>query len=920
MSRSSRAGWVALVAAVTVVAASLPLSPASAGPPTNAAPAPDELSGPGLYVVALNSDDPEVRDRVLRRIGGVEVLYRFDHALHGFAADLDREQVKQLRGDRRVELVERSTKQRLDSVDTAGHLGARDAWADIGGADNAGRGTVVGVVDSGIWPENPSFAALPGAPSVPKGFRAHCADGEQWDDSDCNNKVVGARYFVKGFGEDELAASEYLSPRDASGHGSHVAAVAAGNDGVALQVAGQHFGRTSGMAPGARIASYKACWTAPDPADDGCTTADTIAAVDRALADGVDVISYAASSRGPASEAVARALLSATEQGVFVAAPAGNSGPGPGSVAHASPWVTTVGASTHHRFQGAVELGDGERLVGAMVSDDLVPRAPLVLAEDVASPGQDLADARLCRGGSLDAAQVQGRIVVCDRGTIPRVEKSAAVERAGGVGMVLGNVTPDDTAADFHAVPTVHLDAGSLRTVKQYVADHPDPTASIDPTGSDDTPVPQVASFSSRGPGSLGDRGGLLKPDLTAPGVGVLAAVAPPASKGRLWDQRSGTSVSTAHVAGLAAMVMAEHPRWTPAMVKSAMVTTANDLAGIGGPLAGGGGEVDAAEVLDPGLVLDVAPRRYRAWLDGRVPPQSLNLPSIALGDLTGRARVTRRVTNVSGGTETYTAQVSGLDGIDVTVRPQTLQLGPGETGRFSVVFERVDAPLETLARGSLVWTGLSHRARLPIVATPRTVDVPREATGSGGRGSVSFDGTAGTDAPIGLDVSGLAEARPVGLTLEPGDFDPADPRADSDTTRFPIEVPEDTSVLRLELLGLDRDDVDLYLYRDGDLVASAAGSGADEILTAVDPDPGEYDLYVSSAVAANGSTTTSQLYTWVVSESDGGNLTAPASVSAPAGEPFGIELSWEGLDPTSRWFGVVRYERSDERTFVTVN
>jgi hypothetical protein len=291
----------------------------------------------------------------------------------------------------------------------------------------------------------------------------------------------------------------------------------------------------------------------------------------------------------------------------------------------------------------------------------------------------------------------------------------------------------------------------------------------------------------------------------------------------------------------------------------------------------------------------------------------------VAVGDLTGRARVVRRVTNVSGSSETYTAQVSGVDGIDVTVRPQTLELAPGESAEFALVFEVDGAAPETPARGTVVWTGLSHQVRMPVMVTPRTVVVPEQATGSGSSGSVSFDGMSGTDEPVDLEVVGLNQSRPVGLTLEPGSFDPRRPSTDADTARFPLEVPPGTRVVRAELVGRDSDDLDLYLYRDGELVASAAGSTADEVVTEVDPTPGVYELYVSSAVAANESTTTAQLYSWVVAGGDAGNLVAPDTAPAGAGEPFGVELSWEGLDLTSRWFGMVEYAGSDERTFITI-
>lgn len=921
----------------------------------------DDATGPGTYLVVLTDppaasyagDDPlfaatrpragerfdrtrpavaayaahlrDHQDRVLDALGDVTVLYRFTTALNGFAADLTGRQVKALRAMDDVSLVERSTVHRLDTVESPDFLGLDEAWAATGGPDGAGRGMVVGVVDSGLWPENPSFTGLPlkhkGRVPGLDGFRGGCAAGDQWVERNCTDKVVSARYFVKGFGATNLAASEYLSPRDGTGHGTHTAAIAAGNDGVRAHVDGQSFGAVSGMAPSARIAVYKACWTAPEPDDDGCSTADAVAAVDRAVADGVDVLNYSISGAGSSpTGTVARAFLHASAAGVFVATSAGNDGPAAGSVAHASPWVTTVGASTHNSFQGAVVVGDGSQYVGAMVADADVPRAALVLAEDAAATGAAPAEARRCEDGALAADKVLGKIVVCDRGTIARVEKSAAVARAGGAAMVLANVTPDSVDADFHSVPTVHVDVAAAEAVRRYVRDAERPTASFEHTASDATPVPQVAGFSSRGPVTAAG-GDLLKPDLTAPGVSVLAAVAPASNFGRMWDLYSGTSMSAAHVAGIAAFVRGERPAWSPAAVKSALATTAVDLEGVSGPAAEGSGQVDAASVLDPGVVFDVTPEEYFAFLHGRRPASTLNVPSIALGDLTGTARVVRRVTNVSGSVETFSARTTGLDGVDVTVRPQVLQLGPGETGRFAVRFRsRAGAPLGEATRGHIVWTGLRHQARMPVVVRPSAVAAPAEVSGSGGDGTLSLEGVAGTDGTLGLSVAGLARTVPIGLTLEPGLFDPTDPTADIDTARIPTTVPAGTEVVRFDLAGRDTDDIDLYLFRDGGLVASSTSRSADETLTLVEPEPGDYALHVHSVSAANGSTTTAQLYTWLVRPGDAGTVALPQQVEVTAGERFAVELSWTGLDPTARWFGAVRYAGSDERTFVTVN
>ncbi len=372
------------------------------------------------------------QDRVLDAIGRAEVLYRYTTAVNGFAARLDAGQVKQLRVTPGVALVERSVTRPVDMTDTADALGVDAMWKVAGGPDKAGRGQVIGVVDTGIWPENPSFAGLPqdipGTAARVPGFHGACTRGESWDPGVCSSKLVSARYFVKGFGAGNLSRAEYLSPRDGTGHGSHTAAVAAGNDDVRVRIEGQDFGETTGIAPGARIAAYKACWAAPDPDDDGCTTADTVAAVDAAVADGVDVLNYSVSGPGDTvTDSVELAFLHATAAGVFVAASAGNRGPGASTVGHASPWVTTVGASTHQRLQGAVALGDGNALVGAMAADRRVPETGIVLGSEAAAPGASTDEARLCELGALDAREVQDNIVVCDRGTTARVDKSVAV-------------------------------------------------------------------------------------------------------------------------------------------------------------------------------------------------------------------------------------------------------------------------------------------------------------------------------------------------------------------------------------------------------------------------------------------------------------------------------------------------------------
>ena len=458
---------------------------------------------------------------------------------------------------------------------------------------------MVGVVDTGIWPDNPSFSGLPQrtpgtAPHLP-GFHGACDAAEEWAPEDCNDKVVSARWFVNGFGEENVAGAEYLSPRDGTGHGSHVASTAAGDHGVRVEVDGQRFGTTSGMAPAARLAVYKACWTAPDPPQDGCTTADTVAAVDQAVADGVDVLNYSVSGSDRLDDSVERAFLGAATAGVFVATSAGNGGRarrhGRRTSRRGSP---RSAASTHHAFQGAVRLGDGRSLVGAMVSDQPVrahrPRARLRRRGRRRRPRRGPA----VRDRQPGRRAAQGKVVVCDRGDGARVDKSATVARRRRRRHGAGEHPPAEhrrrRARRTHRAPGRRR--GGRRSRPTSAGPATGATAALDPRGRTDAPVPAVAGFSGRGP-ALGAGGDVLKPDLTAPGVSVLGAVAPPSDSGRSWDLASGTSTSAPHVAGLAAFVAGVHPGWSPARIKSAMMTTAYDLQGRHGPLVEGAGHVD---------------------------------------------------------------------------------------------------------------------------------------------------------------------------------------------------------------------------------------------------------------------------------------------------------------------------------------
>jgi minor extracellular serine protease Vpr len=647
------------------------------------------LEGPGAPGLLGGLTLRAEQDRVLTAVGSPDPVYRWTTALNGVAVRLTPGQAAVLRRNVDVELVEKDVVHPL-----AGHPARSGLVPGLPVRERGGAGVVIGVVDTGIAPESPVFSTVSGLGRGPRDFNGDCEAGDGWASDSCTGKLVAARWFVDGFGADRVRSSESLSARDEDGHGTQVASVAAGDSGVAARVGDQGLGTYAGVAPQARIAVYKACWTAPDPRDDGCSTADLVSAIDAATEDGVDVLNLSVGGP-PGYDTVERALLGAAEHDVVVVGAAGNSA---GRVAaHGTPWVTTVGATTGPVREGRVVLGDGTAFTGAMASADRVA-GRLVVGADVAAAASSSRQARVCTPGSLDASRVAGRVVLCERGGIGRVDKSAAVARADGIGMVLANRGPGAEVADFHSVPTVHVDGAAGRRLQGY-----DGRVRLVPLGEERT-APHVAHWSSPGDPA----GPVLKPDLVATGSGVLGAL----PGGSTWDLASGTSVAAAITSGAAALLVARHPDWTAATVRSALVTTARSLRDTP-VLRAGAGRLVADPRIRPGLAYEIEPGDYRAWLTGTL-NGDLNTPSILLTGGTDTA--VRTVTNVTGRRLYFSSHARGFDHHQVRVTPAAIRLGPGESATFTVTVGRTSVA-QPDDDGWVTWRGATGTVtRIPVV------------------------------------------------------------------------------------------------------------------------------------------------------------------------------------------------------------
>lgn len=886
-------------------------------------------------------------DRVLRAAAVPPAAKRTDYtiAFNGFAANLTAAQADRLAGMPGVRAVWKDEVRAAATTTTPDFLGlsgAAGVWATkSGGVGNAGAGIIIGMLDSGIWPENPAFAALP-APRpdealVDAKWHGTCVPGESGPVT-CSDKIIGARYYTEG---QTMIDAEFRSPRDYQGHGTHTASTAAGDNAIPAIVNGGFVGTTSGVAPAARIAAYKVLWAAPDGRATGSTAA-IVHAVDHAVADGVDVLNY--SVTGSTQSIVTPeevAFLGAADAGVVVVTAAGNTGDevGAGSVMHAAPWTTTVAAGTHDRSSAnRVWLGDGTAYTGVGVSPVGAGPAPLALGRALALPAADPDLADLCfssatNGGVpvLDPAKAAGRIVLCTRGQNSRLDKSRAVADAGGIGMILAN--PTDAAPlypEFHTVPTSHVNATTGAAIRTYAASAASPTATIAPR--DPTPLraPAVADVSGIGPAGAGG-GDLLKPDLLAPGVDIIAAVSPSGdSEHGDFAQMSGTSMATPHVSGLAALLLQAHPDWSPMWVKSALMTTATTTDNRGLPIqrAGrnatpldiGAGHLAPAAAFDPGLVYaSTATDWYRygcaigqlqqitspafcqrlAGFD----PVNLNSPSIAVGALAGTRTITRTLINPSGDqASSYTARLVPPPGFTGSLTTSKFTLAPLATRTFSLTLTRTTAPLNQWAFGSLTWTDKrGHVVRSPIAIRPVVATIPGEISVTGASGTAALTMRPGYSGPLAAAVSGLVPAR----------VDVVAATRTTDAT-VNVDIPAGTPVARFATFAADLPpgtDVDLRVTRAGALVGSSATGSADESVTLSGADlAGTYAVTVHYASGPTASVDVA-LDSFAVGAAPAGNLTAsPATQSVTSGRAATVTLGWTGLTPGRRHLGAVSW------------
>ncbi|KAJ4758221.1 Subtilisin-like protease [Rhynchospora pubera] len=605
--------------------------------------------------------------------------------------------------------------------------------------------------NEGVWPESDSFSDY-GMSDVPIGWKGICQNDVNTT-FPCNKKLIGARYFNKGFEAvfGPLNIS-YQTPRDTNGHGTHTLSTAGGAFVANASVFGYGSGIAKGGSPHARVAAYKVCWPQ-------CFDTDILAAFDAAISDGVHVLSISLGGipSDYFSDGIAIGSFHAVKKGINVICSAGNSGPTAGSVTNVAPWIFTVGASTMDReFPAYVSFGKTTLKGQSLSSTSLAVRKyPTIFSTDAKAANATAENAQLCFIGSLDPAKVKGSIVICTRGINARVAKGEAVLQAGGVGMVLinSNITGNEIIADAHVLPATHITYSEGQILLSYIKPNSKELGYVTKpeTVLNTKPAPFMASFSSQGPNPVTPD--ILKPDITAPGVSVIAAYSGAVSPTGLddFDKRrvkfnsiSGTSMSCPHISGVVGLLHTLYPHWSPAAIRSAILTTASITDNQGQkilnssfvtatPFSYGSGHVNPNAAADPGLIYHLTATDYLNFLCSLgynssqlasfdasykcpLKPQDIkdfNYPSFTISQRNQSVTVSRKVKNV-GPAGTYTVTVDEPSGIRVKVIPNSLKFGVGEEKKFMVTFH-VDTPSSDYVFGSITWSDGTRHVRSPV-------------------------------------------------------------------------------------------------------------------------------------------------------------------------------------------------------------
>lgn len=979
--------------------------------------APARFDKDNATVQAYTARLDEEQQRIFSMAGpDARKIYDYKYGLNGFAARMSIADAQKLEGLPDVLNVWEDEVRPLAIHHSVNFLGLFDSEAGLR-SEHAldGDGIVIGVIDSGIAPEHPAmqdtrkadrprscrgswaettllgrwlcrrFDKLPDEPAFDEleDWNGECETGVRFDASHCNNKLVGARWFIDGAeNTGPIDDNDFRSPRDADGHGTHTATTAAGNR-TSASIFGTLIGDVEGMAPKARIAVYKACWLRPNDSRASCNTSDLARAVDAAVADGVDIISYSiGSSMREVTAPDDVALMAATKAGVLAVVAAGNDGPNLATIGSPAggPWVITAAASSRtgessvEAFQVlappsiAGKFASKEALFSPPLSERDPIEAELVLVDDddTSLPSGSVGITSDGCQPLVNGDEVSGNIALMQRSGCLFTDMVKNAEDAGAIAALIYNIAGDPVVmfgeSGLVDIPALMMGQADANLILAEIDAENEVTVVLEKsfllTTSD--AGDRMASFSARGPGPVAD---ILKPDVTAPGINIIAGFTPDpanATPGENFAYLSGTSMSTPHVAGVAALLRQAHPEWSPAAIKSALITSARqdlqlpDSVTAANPFDYGGGHIVPNDALEPGLVYDASNDEYDAFACGTASPaateercvelagaghsfyaRDLNQPSISISRLASQQTVSRHVTNVSDESQSYSVEVSAPPGVSVNVNPPTLSLGPLQTASFDVSLSYVSGPLDFWRFGSLTWVGDDNEVRSSIAVKPASITAPEEVVSFGGTGSETFAVEFGYNGNYNPGVHGL------NLPLIQSRFVDNDPtktftrRTNNGVTEHALIVPQDQLFLRFSLFDAltdGDDDLDMYVYYCGldgsscSRIGESGGPTSEEQFNLHRPAAGVYGVYIhgfQTDEVSGGPGANYQLLAWSIGiVDDKGNMTATGPAFVAAGTTVDVSVDWSGLLPNTIYLGGISHNTPQglsELTIITI-
>ncbi|XP_031259081.1 subtilisin-like protease SBT3.5 [Pistacia vera] len=734
-----------------------------------------------VYLGEKQHDDPELitksHHEMLESIVGSKeaaadlMVYSYKHGFSGFAAKLTESQAQKL-----AELygVVRITPNQFHSLQTTRSWDYLDLSSyspnNILQDTNMGDGIIIGLLDTGVWPESEIFNDE-GLGPIPTRWKGHCQSGQLFNGTtDCNRKLIGAKYFIDGFlAENQqpfntTQSPDYMSPRDVVGHGTHTSTIAAGSFVANTSYKGIALGTVRGGAPRARIAMYKVCWNVPAGQ---CSSADILKAFDEAIHDGVDLLSLSLGTQIPLfpevdePDGISVGSFHAVARGIPVICAAANDGPAAQTVHNTAPWILTIAATTIDRsFPTPITLGNNITVLGqALFAGKEIDFTGLVYPE---VPGLRPTVPGVCESLSLNNTSVVGKVVLCFTTVARRSAMTSAVtavRAAGGVGVIIARNPSHLFGPCSDDFPCIVVDYELGTQILFYIRSTSSPTVKLSTSRTlVGKPVAtKVAYFSSRGPSSISPA--ILKPDIAAPGVSILAASAPlDPFMDAGFAVHSGTSMAAPIVSGIVALLKAEHPDWSPAAIRSAIVTTAWKTDPFGEPIFTegsprkladpfdyGGGLVNPSKASEPGLIYDMGTADYihylcavgynessisqlvgQATMCPSTKPSILdvNLPSITIPNLKESVTLIRSVTNVGPPHSIYKSLIEHPFGIAVAVKPDILVFNSNtKMNSFKVTVSTTHKVNTGYYFGSLTWTDGVHNVTIPISVRTQIIE-----------------------------------------------------------------------------------------------------------------------------------------------------------------------------------------------------